>query len=111
MKKAVINIFSVADSENEKFKLERLIKYSINKARIEVEINVLINDSNDVVGILIKNSKKADIVFCGLARDSTGIEKRTQIIERIMYSLNVAVFTQNNGMKNNIPVIFSSTKD
>lgn len=110
-KKAVINIFSVANSENEKLDLERLIQYSINEARIDAEINVLIKISEDVVGLLIEKSKKADIVFCGLARDNDAFEKRTQTMERIANSLNVAVFVQNNGMENDIPVIFSFAKE
>ncbi|WP_345190300.1 hypothetical protein [Algibacter agarivorans] len=109
-KKAVINIFSVADSEKEKLELERLIRYSISEARIDAEIHVLIKDSDDIVGVLIKKSKTADIVFCGLARGNGTFEKRTEIIERIVNSLNVVVFTQNNGMENDIPVIFSLTK-
>ena len=109
-KKAVINIFSVADSEKERLALKSLIQYSIKEARIDAKIHVLIKDSDDVVGILIKNSLKADIVFCGLARDNRAIEKRTQTMERITNSLNIVVFAQNNGMENDIPVIFSLTK-
>jgi hypothetical protein len=107
----VINIFSVAGSEDEKAKLERLIKFSINEARIDAEIHVLIKNSDDVVDTLINNSKDADIVFCGLARDNGPIEKRTQVMQRIVNSLKVVVFTQNNGMENVIPVIFSMKKE
>jgi amino acid transporter len=110
-KKAVINIFSVANSETEKQALKELIKYSINEARIDAEIHVLIKNGDDIVGMLIKNSMEADIVFCGLARDTDAFEKRTQTMERIVSSLKVVVFTQNNGMGNNIPVIFSLTKE
>ncbi len=110
-KKTAINIFSVANSEKEKIALESLIRYSINEARIDAEIHVLIKDGEDIVGILIKNSKNADIVFCGLARDNSTIEKRIQTMERIVNSLNVVVFTQNNGMENDIPIIFSLTKE
>ena len=110
-KKAVIHIFSVADSEKEKHTLERLIKFSINEARINAEIHVLIKDNEDIVGTLIKNSKEADIVFCGLARDNGSIEKRTQVMERIVNSLKVVVFAQNNGMENVIPVIFTLSKE
>ena len=98
-KKAVINIFSVADSEKERLALKSLIQYSIKKARINAEIYVLIKDNDDVVGMLIKNSLKADIVFCGLARDNSAVEKRIQTMERIVSRLNVVVFAQNNGMR------------
>ncbi|RMA64349.1 APC family permease [Ulvibacter antarcticus] len=108
-KKAVISIFSIAASEKEKLTLERHIEYSINEARIDAEIHVLIKDSEDIVGMLIKKSQTADIVFCGLARNNDAFEKRTQTMERIAKSLKVVVFTQNNGMENVIPVIFSST--
>ena len=109
-KKAVIHIFSIADSEKEKFVMERLIQFSINEARIDAKIHVLIKDSEDIAGTLIRNSQAADIVFCGLARGNGTFEKRTEIIERIVNSLKVVVFTQNNGMENDIPVIFSLTK-
>jgi len=111
-KKAVINIFSVANSEKEKFELENLIQISINDARIDAEIHVLIKESEDIVGTLIKISKNADIVFCGLARNINGpTEKSIKTMERITNSLNIIVFAQNNGMENDIPVIFSLTKD
>ncbi|MDU8887047.1 hypothetical protein RXV94_12830 [Yeosuana sp. MJ-SS3] len=110
-KKAVINILSVANTKEEKRTLEALIQFSIHEARIDAEINVLIKDSEDVLGTLIDKSRKADIVFCGLARDVDNFEKRTHIMERIVANLKVVVFTQNNGMENDIPVIFSLTKD
>ena len=109
-KKAVINIFSVADSEDEKNTLERHIRYSINEARIDAKIHVLIKTQEDVVDILIKKSMNADIVFCGLARGNDTSGTRIQTMERIVNSLNVVVFTQNNGMENDIPVIFSNSK-
>ncbi|NNC49329.1 MAG: hypothetical protein HKO01_02205, partial [Flaviramulus sp.] len=110
-KKAVIHIFSVAESEKEKHVLEALIQYSINEGRFDAEIHVIIKDNEDIVGTLINNSKTADIVFCGLARGNGSYEKRTEIMERIVNSLKVVVFTQNNGMQNDIPVIFSLAKE
>jgi hypothetical protein len=110
--KAIINIFSIANSEKEKFELEDRIQYSIKEARIDAEINVLIKDAEDVVGTLIKLSKSADVVFCGLARDIKGpTEKDIKTMDRIANSLNSVVFTQNNGMENDIPVIFNLTND
>lgn len=111
-KKAVINIFSIANSEKEKLELEGLIKYSIHEARIDAQIHVLLKDSEDIVGMLIKQSKNADIVFCGLARGTSGsMEKRIQTMQRIANNLNITVFAQSNGMENDIPVIFSLSKD
>ncbi len=105
--KAVINIYSIADSEKIKLNLKKRIRFSINKARIDAEIHVLIKEHADIEGMLIKLSKNADIVFCGLARDNAlPTENRIRTMERVANGLNCVVFTQNNGMKNDIPIIF-----
>ena len=110
-KKAVINIFSVVDSEAEKHKMEQYIQFSIREARIDAEIHVLVKKSKNVVELLLEKSSKADLVFTGLARGNDNNDKRVQILERVANSLKMVVFTQNNGMKNDIPVIFSLTKE
>ena len=52
------------------------------------------------------------LFFCGLARNFNGpTEKSIKVMERITNSLNIIVFAQNNGMENDIPVIFSLTKN
>ena len=109
-KKAVVTIFSVVASEEEKRNMEQDIKFAISEARIDAEIHVLVKKGKDVVGLLLEKSSKADLVFSGLARGNDHIEERVEIIERIANSLKMVVFTQNNGMENDIPVIFNSTK-
>ena len=109
-KKAVVTIFSVVASEEEKRNMEQDIKFAISEARIDAEIHVLVKKGKDVVGLLLEKSSKADLVFLGLARGNDHIEERVQIIERIANNLKMVVFTQNNGMENDIPVIFNSTK-
>ena len=109
-KKAVVNIFSVVDSDEEKRTMETYIRFSIREARIDAEIHVLVKNNKDVVDLLLEKSRKADLVFSGLARGNGNIEKRVQILERIASGLKMVVFTQNNGMENDIPVIFSLTK-
>jgi amino acid transporter len=110
-KKAVINIFSLVDSEEEKYAMERHIRYSIKEARINAEIHVFLKENSDVLGFLISKSKKADIVFCGLAHNLSHIEGHIPVIERIVSNLKVVVFTQNNGMESEIPVIFRGKKE
>lgn len=107
-KKAVINIYSVVGSEEEKATMERHIGFSIKEARIDAQINVLLKDSPDILGLLISKSAKADLVFCGLAHDLSETKGHVSVIERIVKELKVVVFTQNNGMENEIPVIFNS---
>ncbi|OUR91916.1 hypothetical protein A9Q87_08935 [Flavobacteriales bacterium 34_180_T64] len=110
-KKAVVNIFSVVDSEEEKHKMEQYIQFSIREARIDAEIHVLVKKGKNVVDLLLEKSSKADLVFSGLARGNDNIDKRVKILERVANSLKMVVFTQNNGMKNDIPVIFSLTEN
>jgi len=109
-KKSVINIYSIVNSESEKSKMERHIQFSIKEARIEAEIHVLLKETDDIIGTLIKKSTKADLVFSGLARGNTDFTSRIEMIDRISHNLKVVVFVQNNGMKNEIPIIFGLTK-
>lgn len=109
-KKAVVHIFSIVNSEEEKRVMERHILYSTTEARIDVEIHVLLKDREDILGTLLERSRKADLVFSGLARDHGNIDTRIEIIERVVKHLKVVVFVQNNGMESEIPIIFSQTK-
>ena len=109
-KKAVINIFSVVHSEEEKRAMEKHIEFSIREARIDAEIHVLIKNNEDVLETLLEKSQKADLVFSGLARGNSHIEERIQVIERITNGLKAVAFVQNNGMKSEIPIIFGPTE-
>jgi amino acid transporter len=104
--KAEINIFSITQSEQEKTLMEEHIKYSINEARIEAKISVFTNDKTAPLEMLMNKSKGADLVFTGLARGSDNYEARVKVIDTIITELKAVVFVQNNGMKNEIPVIF-----
>jgi amino acid transporter len=110
-KKAVITIYSIVDSEEEKNELEHYIQISIKEARIDAIIHVLLRNNQDVVALLLKKSSKADLVFSGLARGQNDIEQRVQILERIAQSLKAVVFVQNNGMESEIPTIFNNSKN
>ncbi len=107
-KKTVIKIYSVVSTEEEKAALDRQIQLSIKEARIDAEIDVIINDSDKIsaVEILMEHSKKSDLVFCGLARDHDDIERQHNTIETIIDRLINVVFVQNNGMASEIPTIF-----
>ena len=104
--KTEVNIFSIIHSEEEKTLMEHHIKYSINEARIDANIHVLVKDKNEPLETLINKSKKADLVFTGLARRSDNFEARVELIDTIVTELKAVVFAQNNGMKNEIPIIF-----
>lgn len=105
-KKTEINIFSITDSQEEKTVMERHIKYSINEARIDANIHVFTKDKKETLETLIHKSKKADLVFTGLARNSDNFEARVQLIDTIVAELKAVVFVQNNGMQHETPVIF-----
>ena len=105
-KKAHINIFSIADSEEDAYSMERHIQFSIKEARIDANVGVKLSNGDDAVGQLIEQSKNADLVFCGLSRDISIIDKRVAHIDRVVGSLNAVAFVQNNGMKSKTPVIF-----
>jgi len=104
--KTEVNIFSITHSEEEKKLMEHHIKYSINEARIAANIHVLTKDKNEPLEILINKSKKADLVFTGLARRNDNFEARVKLIDTIVIKLKAVVFVQNNGMKNETPIIF-----
>lgn len=104
--KVEINIFSITHSEAEKNLMERHIKYSIVEARIDANIHVLSNNKSETLEILMNKSKDADLVFTGLARGNDHYEARAKIIDTVITGLKAVVFVQNNGMKNEIPVIF-----
>lgn len=105
-RKTEVNIFSITHSEEEKILMEHHIKYSINEARIDANILVLTKDRHTPLETLINKSKKADLVFTGLARNSDNFKERVQLIDTIVTQLKAVVFVQNNGMKNETPIIF-----
>ncbi|MFL1012814.1 APC family permease [Flavisericum labens] len=104
--KVEINILSITHTEEEKKLMEHYIRYNINEARIDANIHVLANDKEAPLEILIKKSKRADLVFTGLARGNDNYEARAKIIDTVVTKLKAVVFVQNNGMKNEVPVIF-----
>lgn len=107
-RKTRIHIFSITGTEEESRLMKRHIQYSIKEARINATINVITDDSSDVLELLLKHSKKADLVFSGLARGAANFEERAKVIDQVASALKAVVFVQNNGMKNEIPVIFRS---
>jgi amino acid transporter len=107
-KKAPINIFSVTHSDDEQVFMQRFIQYSIKEARIDASIHVLKTEKReDVLDILLKKSKAADIV--GLARSKTNFKLRAQFIDSVKANLRAVVFVQNNGLKDDTPIIFKNS--
>ena len=104
--KSQINIYSITNSEEEKRLMERQIKFSIKEARIDAAIHVLLYKEKEVLDMLLNKSKDADLVFSGLARGDKNYDLRVDVIDKIVSKLKAVVFVQNNGMKNEIPVIF-----
>lgn len=99
-KKTDVNIFSVVASQTQKISLESRINTSLKEARISAKVSLLVNnDEQDFVSILHKTSASADIVFLGLAKDSTDIPKTCNSIDRMISGLKVVAFVQNNGME------------
>jgi hypothetical protein len=109
-RKTVIRIYSITHSEQEKQLMERHIGYSLKEARIDASIHVLLATEKDVLSTLLSKSKKADLVFSGLARENNNFEVHVSAIDVIAAELKAVVFVQNNGMKNEIPVIFRSSE-
>jgi len=107
-KKARINIFSVVENGNELVKLERLINYSIKEARIDAKVNLLLEDGNNVIDLLLKKSKHADLVFSGLSHQIRNLPNTIASIDKIVNGLKAVAFIQNNGMKDDTPIIFEN---
>lgn len=108
-KKSQINIISIADTIEDQRELEQLIDYSIKEARINAKIKVLLKNGDDILGQLIKRSKKADLVFSGLARQMSDPAAISASINRVVTNLNAVAFVQNNGMKSDTPIIFGTS--
>lgn len=106
-KKAKIRIYSIAETEEQLYELDRLIQYSVKEARIDVDVHVLLKDGKDILGQLIKLSKQADLVFSGLTRDLDHMETQVNMIDRMVKELKAVAFVQNNGMTSETPIIFS----
>ncbi len=104
--KSEINIYSITATEEEKILMQRHIKFSIHEARIDAKIHVSTTGFDKPLETLIGKSKNADLVFTGLARQKTNYETRVEIIDTLVSELKSVVFVQNNGMENDIPVIF-----
>ncbi|MBT8273432.1 MAG: amino acid permease, partial [Bacteroidia bacterium] len=107
--KAKINIISIANSIEDQRQLEQHIDHSIKEARIDAKIKVKLNDGDDILNQLIKGSKKADLVFTGLARQMEDLAEISASINRVVSSLNAVAFVQNNGMKSDTPIIFGTS--
>ncbi|RIA09699.1 amino acid transporter [Flavobacteriaceae bacterium MAR_2010_72] len=106
--KAVVNIFSVVETEEERRAMQVHIKTSIIEARIDAEIHVLLKEDHEILELLLQKSSKADLVFSGLARGTEHIEQRVQTLEYIAKHLKAVAFIQNNGMAGEIPTIFNA---
>jgi len=109
-KKCRIRILSIANSIEDQKQLEQHIAYSISEARINAEIDVMLSDTEDIVGQLLYKSKKSDLVFTGLAKNMIDPAATSSRINRIVDNLKAVAFVQNNGMKTDTPIIFGTTE-
>ena len=104
--KAIVNIFSVVTTSEEKESLEISIKNAIKESRIEVTVELFLDQGQHFTSILHSQSKDADLVFLGLARGIHNFTSTATTIDTILSKLKAVVFVQNNGMENEIPTIF-----
>jgi len=105
-KKSSINIISVANTTEEKRHLQQHINYSIQEARIQATVEVILKNEKDVLGQLLEKSKESDLVFTGLARHLDDLPNRIKNIDMIINTMNAVAFVQNNGMNWELPNIF-----
>ncbi|MDH5413856.1 MAG: hypothetical protein OEW87_06955, partial [Flavobacteriaceae bacterium] len=105
-KKAIVNIYSLVDNEDERTNLGTQIQYAMKEARIEATMGLLLKDNNDFVATLLEKSSEADLVFLGLARGVDHMDMTIKNIDSITSGLKAVAFVQNNGMEGVIPIIF-----
>lgn len=105
-KKAIVNIYSLVDNEEERTILGAQIQYAMKEARIEATMVLILKDGQDFVSTLLEKSSEADLVFLGLARGLDQMDTTIKNIDTITSGLKVVAFVQNNGMEGVIPTIF-----
>ena len=102
-----VHIFSVVNTLEEKEELGKNIKTALKEARLEVTVELFLSENQDFITILHNTSKDADLVFLGLAKNSNTMDATITSIDTIIQGLKATVFVQNNGMENEIPLIFN----
>lgn len=105
--KTKVNIFSVVQTDKEKEALEKNIIESVKEARIDVKTQIFIQNEQSFIDILHKTSKKADLVFLGLAKKITDYPKTATSISKMIKGLKVVAFVQNNGMNDGVSKILN----
>jgi hypothetical protein len=108
-KKAIVNIYSLVENEEERTILGTQIQYAMKEARIEATMGLLLKDGQDFVSTLLEKSSEADLVFLGLARGLDHMDTTIKNIDTITSGLKAVAFVQNNGMEGVIPTIFKHT--
>lgn len=106
---ARIHIRAIVENDEEKEILSKGIEQSLAEARIPATVQILINKAQSFSSILKQESSDADIVFMGLQVTAKGEEeKHAENIEKLAQVGKVAVFVQNNSLKETFPVLLRS---
>lgn len=105
--KAEIIIHAVVNNSIEGKNLSNGIKHSLEEARIEATVDILMRkEGRRFPDILKEKSSGADIVFMGLKETEPGKEREhIKTIQELSEVGKVAVFAENNSMEETFPIL------
>jgi len=111
-KHARINIREVIDHPGQQTSISEAITESLNEARIDAEIKVIISNGRSFPEILREYSYESDIVMLGLKYTGDGEEKEhVRKLDQLSNIGKVCVFVQNNTLDDTFPVLLRSETD
>lgn len=105
---AKIHIRSVVETEEERQILIKGLENSLFQARIPGKIEVVLKNGESFRSILHRESANADIVFLGLNQTKEEEEaKHVAKLEHMASVSKIAVFVQNNSVKDSLPILLN----
>jgi len=108
-KNARINIREVIDHPGQQTTISESISRSLKEARIEANIEVIIQEGRSFPEILKEYSTGSDIVILGLKySEESEVEEHARKIDLISSVGKVCVFVQNNTLDESFPVLLQS---
>jgi hypothetical protein len=111
-KHARINIREVIDHPGQQTSISEAITESLNEARIDAEIKVIISNGRSFPEILREYSYESDIVMLGLKYTGDGEEKEhVRKLDQLSNIGKVCVFVQNSTLDDIFPVLLRSETD
>ncbi len=99
-----IEIASIVQNENEINSLKDYIENQLPKARINANVEILVQGQKNIKDIIKERSINSEIVFLGLRLPAVGEESNiADWLNEVSGELNTTIFVYNAGMANAVP--------